>query len=217
MGALATVFGWAFGSSAIPAGFLTDRLGSRQVLVYAFAGSSRHGGSRRVGAERMVSRRGAGRARADRRPLSPGRPVGDGARRATAGDGAGLARRRGQSRTGVWPCSWPIRQSGWRCWSIGGWLLLRWRAFGRSRDRSSRARTCRYTAKARCFRQRRSPNHQPEHEPHPRDLLTPLLLTYAAFVLSGIVYRGAITYLPKHLEEMVSEDFGGCLRDASRS
>src|SRR2546427_12798661 len=39
-GALATVFGWAFGSSAIPAGFLTDRLGSRQVLVYAFAGSA---------------------------------------------------------------------------------------------------------------------------------------------------------------------------------
>src|SRR6266487_6792693 len=40
MGALATVFGWTFGSSAIPAGFLTDRLGSRRVLVYAFAGSS---------------------------------------------------------------------------------------------------------------------------------------------------------------------------------
>jgi len=40
-------------------------------------------------------------------------------------------------------------------------------------------------------------------------LLTPLLLTYGAFVVSGIVYRGVITYLPKHLEEMVSEDFGG--------
>src|SRR2546425_12532547 len=40
MGALATVFGWAFGSSAIPAGFLTDRLGSRQVLVYAFSGAA---------------------------------------------------------------------------------------------------------------------------------------------------------------------------------
>src|SRR3990172_7874939 len=40
MGAVATIFGWAFGSTAIPAGFLTDRLGSRQVLVYAFGGSA---------------------------------------------------------------------------------------------------------------------------------------------------------------------------------
>jgi predicted MFS family arabinose efflux permease len=48
-----------------------------------------------------------------------------------------------------------------------------------------------------------------EHEARPTDLVTPLLLTYAAFVLSGMVYRGFITYLPKHLEEMVSKDFGG--------
>jgi len=40
-------------------------------------------------------------------------------------------------------------------------------------------------------------------------LLTPLLLTYGAFVLGGVVYRGVVTYLPKHLEELVSEDFGG--------
>jgi predicted MFS family arabinose efflux permease len=39
-GAIATVFGWAFGSTAIPAGFLTDRLGSRRVIMYAFAGSA---------------------------------------------------------------------------------------------------------------------------------------------------------------------------------
>src|SRR5437867_4438402 len=39
-GTLATIFGWSFGTTAIPAGFLTDRLGSRQVLVYGFAGAS---------------------------------------------------------------------------------------------------------------------------------------------------------------------------------
>src|SRR3990172_6199290 len=39
-GGLATVFGWAFGSSAIPAGLLTDRLGSRRVLIYAFMGAA---------------------------------------------------------------------------------------------------------------------------------------------------------------------------------
>jgi predicted MFS family arabinose efflux permease len=47
-----------------------------------------------------------------------------------------------------------------------------------------------------------------EHEPHARSLLAPLLVTYAAFVLGGIVYRGAITYLPKLMEEMVNEEFG---------
>ena len=32
---------------------------------------------------------------------------------------------------------------------------------------------------------------------------------YAAFIVSGMVYRGAITYLPKHLEDFVNADFGG--------
>jgi len=37
----------------------------------------------------------------------------------------------------------------------------------------------------------------------------PLMLVYAAFVLSGIVYRGAITFLPRHMEELVDKDLGG--------
>src|SRR3990170_1813941 len=40
LGTIASVFSWAFGGSAIPAGFLTDRLGSRRVLFYAFAGGT---------------------------------------------------------------------------------------------------------------------------------------------------------------------------------
>ena len=40
LGTIASVFSWAFGGSAIPAGFLTDRLGSRRVLFYAFAGGA---------------------------------------------------------------------------------------------------------------------------------------------------------------------------------
>ena len=40
LGTIASVFSWAFGGSAIPAGFLTDRLGSRRVLFYAFAGAT---------------------------------------------------------------------------------------------------------------------------------------------------------------------------------
>jgi predicted MFS family arabinose efflux permease len=45
--------------------------------------------------------------------------------------------------------------------------------------------------------------------PRTAGLLMPLLLVYAAFVLSGIVYRGAITFLPQHMEELVNEDLGG--------
>ena len=37
----------------------------------------------------------------------------------------------------------------------------------------------------------------------------PMLLVYAALIVSGMVYRGAITYLPKHLEDFVNDDFGG--------
>ncbi|MDP2949835.1 MAG: MFS transporter, partial [Chloroflexota bacterium] len=40
MGVIASIFGWAFGATAIPAGFLTDRLGSRRVLYYTFVGAT---------------------------------------------------------------------------------------------------------------------------------------------------------------------------------
>jgi predicted MFS family arabinose efflux permease len=45
----------------------------------------------------------------------------------------------------------------------------------------------------------------------PRDnrYLLPLLIVYSGFILGGVVYRGAITYLPKHLEDFVDKDFGG--------
>ena len=40
LGGIASVFSWAFGASAIPSGFLTDRLGSRRVLLYSFVGAT---------------------------------------------------------------------------------------------------------------------------------------------------------------------------------
>ncbi len=53
-----------------------------------------------------------------------------------------------------------------------------------------------------------APDARPKTGPAAR-LLMPLLLVYAAFVLSGIVYRGAITFLPQHMEELVNKDLGG--------
>jgi MFS family permease len=40
MGGVATVFGWAFGTTAFPAGLLSDRMGPRRVLGMTFAGAS---------------------------------------------------------------------------------------------------------------------------------------------------------------------------------
>ncbi len=40
LGGVATVFGWAFGTTAFPAGLLTDRLGARRVLGLTFAGAA---------------------------------------------------------------------------------------------------------------------------------------------------------------------------------
>jgi predicted MFS family arabinose efflux permease len=36
-----------------------------------------------------------------------------------------------------------------------------------------------------------------------------LIIVYAGFILGGMVYRGAITYLPTHMEDFVNEDYGG--------
>jgi predicted MFS family arabinose efflux permease len=47
-----------------------------------------------------------------------------------------------------------------------------------------------------------------DHTVRANNLLFPLLVTYAAFVLSGIVYRGAITFLPQLFEEFVNDEFG---------
>jgi predicted MFS family arabinose efflux permease len=55
-----------------------------------------------------------------------------------------------------------------------------------------------------------TPERPGEPGPRPvRRFVIPLLLVYAAFVLSGIVYRGVITFLPQHLEELVDKDLGG--------
>ena len=207
MGALATVFGWTFGSSAIPAGFLTDRLGSRRVLVYAFAGSS---------------------VMAVLVGLSPNAWV---LAATLAGLGltiglyhpAGLsAVAQGVSRRGIGlgfhGVAGNLGQALAPAIALGLAIAVDWRAgFFCIAGLSALLAIILYRA------------HLPVHgdseillaeeavEPLVQEgpatvtnrLLTPLLLTYGAFVVGGIVYRGVITYLPKHLEEMVSEDFGG--------
>ena len=209
MGAIATIFGWAFGSTAIPAGFLTDRLGSRRVLVYAFAGSALLAvivGVAQNGWWLAAGLGGLGLTSGLYHPAGLS-AVAQGIRQRGMGLGLhGVAGNLGQA-------IWPLLLTGT---PISIAILFDWRA-------GFFSVACLAAVMAIFLSRARLPVHgdsevlsaeevaepPPEHQAHARDLATPLLLTYAAFVLSGMVYRGFITYLPKHLEEMVSKDFGG--------
>lgn len=203
LGAIATAFGWAFGSSAIPAGFLTDRLGSRQVLVYAFSGA------------------------AFMAVLVGFAPNAWFLTAALAGLGltiglyhpAGLSamaqgvRQRGLA-LGFHGVSGNLGQAVAPAIAVGLAVAVDWRlAFFFVAGLSAIMAFVLATA--------RLPVHgdsevlapaeglpEPDNSRRANQLLMPLLMTYGAFVLSGMVYRGASTFLPEHLEEQVNHDFG---------
>jgi predicted MFS family arabinose efflux permease len=229
LGAIASVFSWAFGASAIPAGFLTDRLGSRRVLFYAFAGATVSlvlvglspnewvlaatlallgfciGLYHPAGLSLMaqgVRQRGLalgfhGVSGNVGQALAPALAVGlaiavDDWRLAffvLAGVSAVMAALlsittlplRGEAEV----VSTADEAPGKLAWALGN-------------PAAGRGVTAEFVTP------------QPEEaQPRPsRSFLLPLLLVYAAFVLSGVVYRGAITFLPTHLEDFVDKDLG---------
>ncbi len=202
-GAIATVFGWAFGSTAIPAGFLTDRLGSRRVVMYAFAGSA---------------------VMAVLVGLSPNEwflaaaLLGLGL---TAGlyHPAGLSimsqgvRRRGTA-LGLHGFAGNIGQAAAPALAVGLAVLVDWRlAFfavaGLAGLMAVAFATTRLTFAHGSEVVEQPPQPAPGEAPRDRSYLLPLLVVYASFIVGGTVYRGAITYLPKHLEDFVDKDFGG--------
>ena len=204
MGGIATIAGWTFGTSAIPAGFLTDRLGSRRVLIYAFCGSTVM--AVLVGLAPNIWLLAAALAGLG---LSIGlyHPAGLSAM-------AQGVRQRGMA-LGLHGVAGNLGQACAPAIAVGLAILVDWR-LGFFALAGLSAVLAIFLSRAHL------PVHgesevlsaedvaEPpaEHEPHSRGLLAPLLVTYAAFVLGGIVYRGAITYLPKLMEEQVSEEFG---------
>lgn len=204
MGAIASIFGWAFGTTAIPAGFLTDRLGSRRVLIYAFSAATVMAvlvGLAQNAWFLAVALAGLG--------LSIGlyHPAGLSAM-------AQGVRQRGMA-LGLHGVAGNLGQAMAPAIAVGLAIAVDWRlgffcVAGLSAVLAvflSRAHLPVH-GESEVLSAEEVAEPPAEHQQHAPALLTPLLLTYAAFVLSGIVYRGAITYLPKHMEEGVSEDFG---------
>src|SRR5574341_994390 len=205
MGAIATIFGWTFGSSAIPAGFLTDRLGSRRVLIYAFCGST---------------------VMAVLVGLAPNAWL-----LAAALAGLGLAvglyhpaglsavaqgvRQRGLA-LGFHGTAGNLGQAAAPAIAVGLALLVDWRlAFFFVAGLSAILAFVLATAHLPVYGESEVlapaeslPEPPPGEATAARPLFVPLLIVYAAFVLNGMVYRGVITFLPKHLEDLVDKDFG---------
>lgn len=207
LGTIASVFAWAFGGSAIPAGFLTDRLGSRRVLLYAFVGAA-------------VSLVLVG--------ISPNEWF-LAATLALLGFCIGLyhpaglslmaqgVRQRGLA-LGFHGVAGNLGQALAPALAVGLAVAVDWRlAFFVLAGAATvmavllSVTTLPLKGEAEVLT---TDSEMPERpgEPGPRPVrrfVIPLLLVYAAFVLSGIVYRGVITFLPQHLEELVDKDLGG--------
>src|SRR3990170_7264375 len=229
LGTIASVFSWAFGGSAIPAGFLTDRLGSRRVLFYAFAG----------GAVSLVL---VG--------LSPNEwvlaatlallgfciglyhPAGlslmaQGVRqRGLALGFHGVSGNVGQALAPALAVGLAIAVDDWRLafFVLAGvsavmaallsitTLPLRGEPEVFAAESETTGKLAGVLGDPAAGRGVTAEFVTPQPEgaqPRPsRSFLLPLLLVYAAFVLSGVVYRGAITFLPTHLEDFVDKDLG---------
>jgi predicted MFS family arabinose efflux permease len=201
-GGIATLFGWAFGSSAIPSGFLVDRLGSRQVMVYAFLG---------------------GAVMATLAGLAPnewflaaalfglGLTIGLYHPAGLSATAQGIRQR--QMALGLHGVAGNVGQALAPAVAVGLAYAIDWRAAFFFVAALS-------AALGVVMALTRLPVHGEEEvqarreaspegvAPQRHALLLPLLVVYAGFVLSGMVYRGAITFLPKHLEELVNDDFG---------
>ena len=211
MGVIASIFGWAFGATAIPAGFLTDRLGSRRVLYYTFVGAT--------GAAVLVG-------------LSPNQwflagalallgltiglyhPAGisliaQGVRQRGLGLGYhGVSGNLGLALTpliaGGLASAFDWRAAYFLMAGLAGVVALmlgatRLPVQGESEVVSPHDPLVSEGATARLA------------TPKTNSTLVPLLLVYLAFVFNGFVYRGVITFLPSHIHDEVSANLGDAL------
>ena len=227
LGGIASVFSWAFGGSAIPSGFLTDRLGSRRVLLYAFVGGT-------VSLVLVA--------------LSPNEWFLAGTL-ALLGFCIGLyhpaglslmaqgVRQRGLA-LGLHGVAGNVGQALAPAIAIGLAVAIDWRVsflflagvsavmavvlsvttlplLGddevlSARDEPEKAPPV--LGDPAAGRGVTAEFVEPAHSqrpPSPHRFWVPLVTVYAGFVLSGVVYRGAITFLPSHFEESFDAELAG--------
>lgn len=206
LGVIGSVFGWAFGATAIPAGFLTDRLGSRQVLVYAFAGTTLMAALAGLAPNEWFLAAALGGL-----GLTIGlyHPAGLSAM-------AQGVRQRGLA-LGLHGVAGNLGQAMAPAVAVGLALAVDWRlGFFFLAGASGVLAIILAGAHLPVHGESEVLSAEDVAEPPAEDgrrersqLFMPLVITYAAFVISGFVYAGARTYLPKHLEDLVSDDFGG--------
>jgi len=207
LGAIASVFAWAFGSSALPSGYLTDRLGSRRVLLYTFVGAAIT--LVLVGLSPnawflAASLAGLGLSIGLYHPAGISLVAQGVQQRGLALGYHGVSGNVGQAIAPLLAVGLAIAVD----WRLAFFFLA---AVAAVMALVLRATTLPVQGQAEVVatesaviseggkQQQRRFNH----------LLIPLLMVYAAFVLSGTVYRGVITFLPKHLEDLVNDDLGG--------
>lgn len=202
-GAIATIFGWAFGSSAIPAGFLTDRLGSRRVIMYAFAGAAVMAVLVGLSPNEWflaAALMGLGLTVGLYHPAGLSLTAQGVRQRGTALGLHGFAGNIGQAIAPALAIGLAVLVD-WRLafFVVAGLAAMMAVAFGATRLTLAHG--------SEIVEQPPEPAHgEPARD---RSYLLPLLVVYASFIVGGTVYRGAITYLPKHLEDFVDKDFGG--------
>ncbi len=201
MGAVASVFGWAFGATALPAGFLADRWGPAKVLSFTFAGA--------CGACLLVATAASswmlalgmallGLATGFYHPAGTtliaqgvrSRGVAMGYHGVAGNMGMGLA----PAVAGVIATLW-----SWR----GAYVALA----------ASAAALALWASRlqVRPLAMWQEGRHQAGFGEPVGRLMVALMAVYAGSVLMGMVYRGSMTFLPAHLHDKASARFADSL------
>jgi MFS family permease len=214
-GAIATLFGLAFGTTAIPAGFLTDRLGSPRVLGYAFGGSAVMALLVSLAPNAWflaVALAGLGFTIGLYHPAGLSATAQGIRQRGMALGFHGAAGNLGQAVAPVMVIGLAILVD----WRLAYLVLAGLSALLAIAITTAHLPVHGTTKVIDDTEVAESPGLQEtlRYETASGDgqqasnMWVPLLVVYAAFVLSGVVYRGAITFLPQLFEEFVNDEFG---------
>ncbi len=208
LGAIANVFAFTFGASALPAGFLVDRFGSRRVLVTAFVAAAAL--SVLVAASPnpwwlAVTLGLLGLAIGLYHPAGISLIAQGAEQRSLAFGYHGVSGNIGIALAPVIAVGLAVAFD-WRAAYVATALLA-----------------LVVVATLRVLSLPGNAGDPPDHEPVVRGAefaaapLAPLLVVYAAFVLNGFVYRGSLTFIPTHLEDRlgVGDAWVGALTTAA--